>query len=80
MPHLLRIETSPRGEYSISRRLTTTFVEAWTKTHSGAKVVDRDLLKTHLPFIDLPWIFGAYTAEEQHTAEMAAALCISLTS
>ncbi len=77
MPLLLAIESSPRGDYSVSRNLTTQFVETWKGAHSGGTVTERDLMKTDLPFIDLPWIAGAYTPEEQHSPEMKKALAIS---
>ena len=37
----------------------------------------RDLMKTHLPFVDLPWIGGAYTPAEQHSPEMVASIKVS---
>ena len=77
MPTLLSIESSPRGNYSISRNLTSKFVETWQKNHPDGKVVTRDLAKTQLPFVDLPWIAGAYTPVEQHSPEMKQALLIS---
>ena len=77
MPTLLVIETSPRGDYSVSRNLTTYFVENWRSAHGGGAVSERDLQKTELPFVDLPWIAGAYTPAEQHSPEMKKALAIS---
>ena len=77
MPTLLAIESSPRGDYSISRSLTQTFIDAWKTAHNGGTVVTRDLMKTSLPFVDLPWIAGAYTPAEKHSPEMTAALKIS---
>jgi FMN-dependent NADH-azoreductase len=77
MANLLVIESSPRGDYSISRNLTAKFVEAWQKNHADGKVVTRDLAKTDLPFVDLPWIMGAYTPGEQHSPEMKKALQVS---
>lgn len=56
MPSLLAIESSPRGDYSISRKLTGKFIEEWKAAHAGGAVVVRDLAKTDLPFVDLPWI------------------------
>ena len=76
MPTLLSIVTSPRGDYSISRNLTASFVEEWKKDHEG-DVISRDLCKTNLPFVDLPWIAGAYTPVEQHSPEMKKALELS---
>lgn len=77
MPSLLAIESSPRGDYSISRSLTQTFIDAWKTAHGGGGVVVRDLMKTNLPFVDLPWIAGAYTPAEKHSPEMIQALNIS---
>ncbi len=77
MPSLLAIVSSPRGDYSVSRQLTTQFIDQWKKNNAGGNVVQRDLAKTDLPFVDLPWIAGAYTPAEQHSPEMAEALTIS---
>ncbi len=77
MPSLLAIETSPRGDYSVSRKLTAKFIEDWKAQHAGGTVVVRDLTKTTLPFIDLPWIMGAYSPAEKHSPEMKQALAIS---
>ena len=77
MPNLLVVLSSPRGDYSVSRTLTSQFVAQWSKEHSGGNVVTRDLLKSDLPFVDLPWIAGAYTPAEQHSPEMKQALKIS---
>ena len=77
MPRLLAIESSPRGDRSVSRTLTTKFVEDWKAAHAGGTVVERDLMRTHLPFVDVPWIMGAYTPAEQHSPEMKDALQVS---
>jgi FMN-dependent NADH-azoreductase len=77
MSTLLTIEASPRGDYSVSRKLTAEFIAEWQAAHPEGKVVTRDLTKTDLPFVDLPWIAGAYSTPDQHTPEMKAALKIS---
>jgi FMN-dependent NADH-azoreductase len=77
MPTLLKIDVSPRGDYSVSRKLTAKFAEQWKQTHAGGTVIDRDLVKTNLPFVDLPWIVGAYSSPDQHTPEQKAALKVS---
>ena len=76
MPNLLSVVASPRGEYSISRALTAQFVEAWKQNHPDSTVQTRDLVTSTLPFVDLPWIAGAYTPAEQHSPEMRAALAV----
>jgi FMN-dependent NADH-azoreductase len=77
MPTLLKIDVSPRGDHSISRKLTVKFAEQWKHTNPSGTVIERDLVKTDLPFVDLPWIVGAFSAPEQHTAEHKDALKVS---
>jgi FMN-dependent NADH-azoreductase len=77
MRTLLAIDVSPRCDYSTTRKLTVLFVDKWREAHSGGYVVERDLVKTNLPFVDLPWIGGAFTPPEQHSPESAAAIRIS---
>jgi FMN-dependent NADH-azoreductase len=74
---LLAIEVSPRFDYSVSRKLTATFVEEWKAAHPDGDVVVRDLAKTELPFVDLPWIGGAFTHPETHSPEMQKAIRVS---
>lgn len=77
MATLLAIGVSPRYDYSTSRKLTSLFVEKWQAAHDGGTVIDRDLQKTNLPFVDLPWIGGAFTPAEQHSPASAAAIKVS---
>lgn len=76
MATLLKIDVSPRGGHSISRKLGNQFAEEWKKAHSDGKVVTRDLATTPLPFVDLPWIMGAYSDPNGHTEEQKTALKI----
>ena len=77
MTKLLVVETSPRGDYSISRGLTRRFVAEWTAAHPGGEVVDRDLMETDLPFVTAPWLQAYFTPPEQHSAEMKEVLRLS---
>lgn len=77
MPQLLVVETSPRGSSSISRNMTLRFVADWQKAHPDGKVVDRDLMKTDLPFVTAPWLQAYFTPAEQHSTEMREALRLS---
>lgn len=77
MPTLLAIEVSPRADSSTSRKLTSLFVDTWLASHPAGDVIIRDLMKTRLPFVDMPWIGGAFTPPEQHSPESAAAIKIS---
>ena len=70
MPALLVVETSPRGDHSISRNLTRRFVDRWQAAHPDGKVVDRDLMETNLPFVNAPWLRAYFTPPEMHSAEM----------
>ena len=76
MPTLLKIDSSPRGEHSVSRQLGKHFAADWQKTHTDGKVVTRDLMTTSLPFVDMPWIAGAYSDPATRTSEQKAALTI----
>ena len=77
MSTLLVIEASPRYDYSTSRKLTAVFVERWKTENPGGTVIVRDLMKTNLPFVDLPWIMGAFTPADTHSPESAAAIKVS---
>lgn len=77
MRNLLAIQVSSRFDGSISRKLTNLFVDEWQAAHPGGSVVVRDLMKTNLPFVDLPWIGGAYTPRDQHSPESTAAITVS---
>lgn len=77
MPTLLVVESSPRGEHSVSRGLTKLFVERWIKNHPGGRVIERDLMKTNLPFVNLPWLGAYFAPPEQHTPEMKDLLRLS---
>jgi len=77
MSTLLKIDVSPRGEYSISRKLGNHFATEWQSNHVGGEIVTRDLATTKIPYVDLPWIAGAFTAPDQHTADHKAALKLS---
>jgi FMN-dependent NADH-azoreductase len=77
MATLLHINVSPRGDYSISRQLSNAAVQAWKDKNPGGRVIERDLTKTHLTFVDLDWIAGAFTAPEQHNESHKKALAIS---
>jgi len=77
MPKLLVVEASPRGEYSISRNLAKTFVEQWKTAHPGGEVVERDLAKIDLPYVNLPWLGASLTPAEKHAPEMKDVLRVS---
>ena len=77
MSKLLVVETSPRGDHSISRHLTRRFIADWSHAHPGGEVVLRDLLQTDLPFVNAPWLQAYFTPPQQHSPEMKAVLQLS---
>lgn len=77
MPTLLAIDTSPRGDKSISRKLTDVFVRDWREANPDGRVVRRDLAAEPLPYVDLPWIGGAFSPPDQHTPASASAIKVS---
>ena len=77
MSTLLKLDSSPMGERSISRKLTSKFAESWLKTHPGGKVIDRDLTTLTLPVVDASWVGAAYTPEGSRTAAQRQALAAS---
>ena len=77
MTKLLVVETSPRGDQSISRGLTRRFVAEWRAAHPDGDVIGRDLMETDLQFIAAPWLQAYFTPPEQHSSEMKAELRLS---
>lgn len=77
MPTLLVIESSPRGEQSMSRGLTARFVDEWMRNNPGGRVVERDLMTTNLPFVTMPWLGAYFTPPEHHSGETKEILKLS---
>jgi len=78
MPTLLSIQASSRGDDSVSRILSGKYEDQWKQKYPDGKMIVRDLQKTDLPFLDIPWITGAFTPDaENRSPEMKAALRVS---
>src|SRR5579864_4888762 len=77
MPALLHITVSPRGDHSLSRQLGAAAVREWNEHNPAGRVMERDLAKTELSFIDLEWIAGAFSPPETHSLAHKRALAIS---
>lgn len=77
MSKLLVVETSPRGDASISRTMTARFLAAWQLAHPDGNVTTRDLAETDLPHVTAPWLQAYFTPSEHHSREMAQALRLS---
>ncbi|MGV8843105.1 MAG: FMN-dependent NADH-azoreductase [Pseudomonas sp.] len=77
MSTLLVIETSPRGDFSISRNLTHRFVKAWQTAHPAGVVVQRELMSSELPFVNESWLQAYFTPPDQHSTAMKEILQLS---
>src|SRR3981081_217152 len=77
MATLLKLDSSPMGQGSISRKLTAKFAETWLKSHPGGKVIDRDLTMLNLPVLDASWVGAAHTPESARTEAQTKALAAS---
>jgi FMN-dependent NADH-azoreductase len=72
MAHLLHIDSSIRGEHSVSRSLTARAAAAWRAAHPGGTVTHRDLGREPLPHLDEAGGLARMTPPDQHTAAQAA--------
>ena len=77
MINILHLDSSPRGDRSISRILTKEFITAWKRIHHNDRVTYRDLGRYPVPPIDESWIAAAFSPPDQLTSELVAALNIS---
>lgn len=77
MSTLLKLDSSPMGDRSTSRKLTTKFAESWLKTHPGGKVIEHDLTTLNLPVVDAFWVGAVYTPESSRTPDQIKALAAS---
>jgi FMN-dependent NADH-azoreductase len=77
MATLLKIDSSPMGERSVSRKLTAEFAKTWTKAHPDGTVISRDLTTLDIPIVSGAWVAAAYTPEDALTAEQGKVLALS---
>ena len=77
MKHILHLDSSPRGDRSLSRALTSEFNRTWQQTYPEDKIVYRDLGHNPVPFVDELWIAAAFNSAEQLTPELKSAIEIS---
>jgi len=77
MAMLLKIDSSPMGERSVSRKLTAEFAKTWTKAHPGGTVISRDLTTLDIPVVNGAWVAAAWTPEEARTAVQKEVLAVS---
>ncbi len=77
MVNILHLDSSPRGERSLSRTLTREFISAWKQIHPTDTVTYRDIGRYPVPPIDESWIAASFSPSDQITPELATALNIS---
>ncbi|HIK18563.1 MAG TPA: FMN-dependent NADH-azoreductase [Leptolyngbyaceae cyanobacterium M33_DOE_097] len=77
MANLLQLDSSPRGDRSVSRMLTKEFVNTFQLTHPNASIVYRDLGRFPVPVVSEDWIAAAFSAPTDYTPAMAEAIRVS---
>ena len=77
MPTLLKIDSSPLGDASISRHLTNEFVQNWKLANPNGKIITRDLTTTSISPVTAAWVGAAYTPEDSRTPEQRELLALS---
>jgi FMN-dependent NADH-azoreductase len=69
--HLLHIDSSIRGDASVSRKLTARAPAVWRAAHPGGIVTYRDLGRDPLPHLDAAGGLAAALPRDQHSAAQA---------
>jgi FMN-dependent NADH-azoreductase len=77
MTTLLHLDASVRGDRSLSRRLSRTFVDAWLGRNPADRVIRRDLGAEPPPLMSAGWIAAAFTPPDRRDAAMRDALAWS---
>ncbi|MGB3516272.1 MAG: FMN-dependent NADH-azoreductase [Elainellaceae cyanobacterium] len=77
MSTLLHIDSSPRGEQSVSRRFTRRFVTLWKIKHPGDRVIYRDLGRHPVPHVNEEWISSAFTPPDARLIDQQQVLSLS---
>lgn len=78
MPYtILKIDSSPTGERSVSRKLTAKVVAELRARHPGSKVIERDLAANPLPHLSGLTVGAFFTPPEQRNAALATAIELS---
>jgi FMN-dependent NADH-azoreductase len=77
MPVLLHLDSSPMGEYSISRQLTREFTHLWQEANPQGNVIYRDITAISIPVVNAEWVAANYTPQESRTQEQHRILALS---
>lgn len=77
MATLLHIDASARTKRSLSRRLSSLFVERWRQQRPDDEVIRRDLGLAPPPHMSEAWIAAAFTPPAERSTEMRDTLALS---
>ncbi len=77
MTKLLLVETSPRGEASVSRTMSARFIAEWQAAYADGEIVTRDLAKDPLPYVTMDWLGAYFTPPQALTEDQKAQLALS---
>src|ERR1700733_7691751 len=75
--HLLHVDSSIRGDASVSRKLSARAAAAWRAAHPGGTVPYRDLGRDPLPHLDAAGGLAPALPRDQHTAAQAESWALS---
>jgi FMN-dependent NADH-azoreductase len=76
--HLLHIDSSIRGDASVSRKLSARAAAVWRAAHPGGTVTYRDLGRNPLPHLDAAGGLAPMVPRDQHTAAQAESWALTL--
>lgn len=69
MPTLFHLDSSPLGDASISRHLTSEFVHGWKAANPSGTLITRDVTAVTIPPVTAAWIGAVYTPADALTPE-----------
>lgn len=77
MAHILHIDSSPRGDRSHSRHLSSEFINAWKQSHPDDVVTYKDLGHSPVSHVSQDLLTAMFTPPETHSPEATDAIAIS---
>ncbi|HTD07197.1 FMN-dependent NADH-azoreductase [Undibacterium sp.] len=77
MSKLLHINTSVRSNGSISRQMTTEFLDKWQASHAGDTVTTLDLATNPVPHLTEQMMGAFFTPADQRSPEQAQTIALS---
>jgi FMN-dependent NADH-azoreductase len=77
MSHLLHVDSSIRGDESVTRALTARAANVWRAAHPGGTVTYRDLGADPVPHLDAAGGLARLIPPDQHTPAQAASWALS---